>query len=186
MHGELEREGNYELFETNHGHQILELNNKVWFAIIKGKYGDILVKSDSDHVKSKVLKKGRFYLADFNDDPSFKDMPHLFLEDGNKYREWILPNYEATEGDFQKKLVKTGDLVSKEKVKDHVKGSGKVGNEKKYKGTDRYSKNRKPVNKEGRSDFKKAEKSKNKLAGKSTKELFGLAKKKTFRTIKNE
>jgi hypothetical protein len=134
MRGKLEKEGNYELFETANGHQILNLNNKNYFAVIGGQKGDILVATDSDHEKSKVLKKGRFYLADFENDPEFSDMPHLFLQEGNKYREWILPNHEPSEKDYQKKLVRTGNLVSKAKVESHVKGKGHEGSEKKYEG----------------------------------------------------
>lgn len=130
MQGHLEKEGQYELFETTNGHQILALNNKNYFAIVKGKYGDILVKSDSDHQKKKTQKKGHFYLASFDDDPDFRDLPHLFLEEGDKFREWILPNNAPTEKDYKKKLIKTQDLLSREKVESHVKGSGQRSNEK--------------------------------------------------------
>jgi hypothetical protein len=132
MRGKLESEGHYELFETTHGNQILNLNNKDFFAVIKGKRGDILVATDSNHKKSKTIKEGQFYLADFEDDPEFSDMTHLFLQEGNKYREWLLPNDKPTEKDYQKKLVKSENLVSKSKVEKHIKGEGNTGTEKKY------------------------------------------------------
>lgn len=134
MRVKLENEGSYELFRTTKGHQILSLNGKNWFAVVKGQKGDILVHSDSDHQKEKTLKKGKFYLADFEDDPEFRDMPHLFLQEGDKYREWILPNNAPSEKDYQKKLVKTGKLVLKSKVEEHTKGRGDSGSEKQYKG----------------------------------------------------
>lgn len=134
MRGKLENEGHYELFMTTKGHQILNLNDKTFFAVVKGQRGDMLVATDADHQKDKTVKQGKFYLADFKDDPEFRDMPHLFLQEGNKFREWILPNDKPTRGDYQKKLVKTGNLVSKSKVESHVKGKGNAGSEKQYEG----------------------------------------------------
>lgn len=134
MRGKLEKQGHYELFKTTKGHQILNLNNKNWFAVVKGQKGDMLIGSDSDHQKEKTIKEGRFYLADFDNDPEFRDIPHLFLEEGKKYREWLLPNDSPTEKDYQKKLIKTNSLVSKEKVEQHVKGKGAKGSEKQYEG----------------------------------------------------
>ncbi len=132
MRGKLENEGHYELFETTHGNQILNLNDKHFFAVVKGQRGDILVGTNEDHKKDKTLKEGHFYLSDFDDDPEFRDLPHLFLQEGNKYREWILPNDKPTQKDYQKKLVKTGNLVPRSKVERHVKGKGNVGSEKQY------------------------------------------------------
>lgn len=123
MKGKLENEGNYELFRTTKGHQILNLNDKSFFAIIEGQKGDMLIATDSDHEKDKSIKKGKFYLANFDDDPEFNDLPHLFLQEGNKYREWILPNDKPSQKDYQKKLVRTGNMVSKSKVEEHIKGS---------------------------------------------------------------
>jgi len=122
MRGKLEKQGNYELFETTNGHQILNLNNKNYFAVIKGQKGDMLIATDSDHEKARTINKGKFYLADFDNDPEFSDMPHLFLQEGDKYREWILPNDEPSKADYQKKLVRTKKMVSKSKVEEHVKG----------------------------------------------------------------
>ncbi len=132
MRGKLENEGHYELFRTTHGNQILNLNDKRFFAVVKGQQGDLLIATDEDHEKDKSLKQGHFYLSDFDDDPEFRDMPHLFLEEGNKYREWILPNDKPTKNDYQKKLVKSGSLVPKSKVEKHVKGKGNAGTEKQY------------------------------------------------------
>lgn len=134
MKGKLEMEGHYELFETTKGNQILSLNNKNYFAVVEGQRGDLLVGTDSDHEKSKTLQKGKFYLADFDDDPEFRDVPHLFLQEGRKYREWLLPNNKPSVKDYQKKLVKTDHLISWSKVEKHIKGRGNVGTEKKYEG----------------------------------------------------
>lgn len=131
MKGNLENEGNYELFSTTKGHQILNLNDKYFFAIIEGQKGEMMIATNSDHEKDKSLKKGKFYLARFDDDPEFNDLPHLFLQEGDKYREWILPNDKPSEKDYQKKLVRTGNMVSKSKVEEHIKGrnTGKVKSE---------------------------------------------------------
>ncbi|MGK7397832.1 MAG: Rho termination factor N-terminal domain-containing protein [Candidatus Cyclobacteriaceae bacterium M3_2C_046] len=134
MRGKLEKSGNYELFQTTKGSQILNLNDKYFYAVVEGQRGDILVGSDEDHQKQKTLKKGTFYMANFDDDPEFTDLPHLFLQEGSKFREWILPNDYPTKDDYQKKLVKTNDLVSRSKVEKHVKGDGNVGSEKQYQG----------------------------------------------------
>jgi len=112
----MEKTGNYELFETTRGHRILSLNNKEWFAVVKGQKGDILVGSDADHEKSRTIKKGKFYLIDFHDDPSFKDMPHLFLQEGDIYREWMLPKGTPQGKGEKEKLVKTKEEVPKQKV----------------------------------------------------------------------
>jgi len=132
MRGKLEKEGKYDLFETTKGSQILNLNDKSFFAVVEGQRGDILVGTDADHEKKNTIKNGQFYLANFDDDPEFNDLPHLFLQEGNKFREWILPNDYPTKSDYQKKLVRTNNLVSKSKVEEHVKGEGKKGTEKQY------------------------------------------------------
>ena len=134
MRGQLKKEGQYELFETTKGHEILVLNKKNYYALVKTKQGHLLVQSDDDHKKENKVDSGKFYLADFEDDPAFRDQPHLFLKDGKKYREFILPNGLPTEKDYQKKLVKTDERLSPAKVKAHVKGKGNQGSEKQYRG----------------------------------------------------
>lgn len=132
MRGKLKKEGNYELFKTSKGHQILSLDNKEYYAIVEGQQGDIIVHSDSDHEKDKSQEKGKFYFADFDDDPEIQDMPHLFMEKGKKYMEMILPNGFPTKSDHQKKLVRTDNKIPKQKVEEHVKGKGNKGSEKQY------------------------------------------------------
>ena len=103
------------MFETNHGHEILKLNDKDYFAIIDTSQGHLLVDTDSNHKKNPTVDKGKFYLADFEDDPAFKDVPHLFLKEGKKYREFILPNDLPNDSDTQKKLIETYDKLGKKK-----------------------------------------------------------------------
>ena len=134
MRGELKKEGKYELFETTHDHQILRLDDKDYYALVKGQEGDIIVGSDSDHKKDKTVSKGKYYYADFNDDPKFKDMIHLFMEDGSKFKEFILPEGLPKGSDYQKKLVRTDEKLSKNKVMEHVKGKGNKGDEEQYAG----------------------------------------------------
>jgi hypothetical protein len=79
MPAKVQEQGHYELFNTSHQHHILVLNDKQWFAWVQGQQGEILVHSDADHQKQHTLQTGQFYLVDFEDDPTYKDMPHLFL-----------------------------------------------------------------------------------------------------------
>lgn len=132
MRGKLRKEGKYELFKTTHGHEILNLEDKEFYALVKGQLGDIIVHSDSDHEKQKSISKGKYYFADFKNDPEFRDMPHLFMEDGSKFREMILPQGFPTKNDHQKKLVRSKKKLPKNKVMDHVKGKGDKGTEKQY------------------------------------------------------
>lgn len=115
------KEGEYELFKTSRGHQIISLAKKDYYALVKGQKGDIIVKSDADHDKEKTISKGKFYYVDFKDDPDFQDTPHLFMEDGDQFKEMILPEGFPEEKDYQKKLIFTDEKISKEKLKDHLK-----------------------------------------------------------------
>lgn len=173
MQGNLEKHGQYELFETTKGHQILNLNNKEFYAVVEGQKGDILVRSDSDHEKKKTVREGEFYLADFEDDPEFNDIPHLFLQENEtQYREWILPRGEPSDQDYQKKLVRSDSKVGKDKVKYHTEGSGKKGREKQYEGTEKQAKSRNEA--AGKKDG--GNNSKNDLGKKTKNELYDLAK----------
>lgn len=62
MRGKIEKQGQYELFETTHGHQILsiddeQLQKEEFFAVVKGDEGDLLVHSDADHDKQKTQQE---------------------------------------------------------------------------------------------------------------------------------
>lgn len=132
MRGDLKKEGKYDLFKTSHGHDILNLDDKKFYALVEGQKGDLIIHSDEDHKKQKSLSKGKYYLADFKDDPEFQDMIHLFMEDGSKFRELILPEGLPTKSDHQKKLVRESKKISHDKVMEHVKGKGNKGSEKQY------------------------------------------------------
>lgn len=121
MKNDLQKEGKYELFKTTRGHQIISLNNDDFYALVKGQQGDIIVKSDDNHDKEKTLSSGKFYYANFHEDPDFQDTPHLFLEEGDEFSEMILPEGFPVEKDYQKKLVRTELKISKDKILDHLK-----------------------------------------------------------------
>ncbi len=112
--------GNYELFETTRGHRILVLNGERWFAWVEGQQGEILVHTDSDHEKDHTIQEGEFYLADFEDDPNYRDMPHLFLQKEDRFEELILPNGLPTEQDKQKKIVSTDETVPQDELTNHL------------------------------------------------------------------
>ena len=134
MRGKLKKEGKYDLFRTANGNDILNLDDKDFYALVEGQKGDIIVHSDSDHEKKKSVSNGKYYYADFDNDPEFQDMQHIFLEDGSKFRELILPEGLPTKRDVQKKLVREDKKLPEDKVLEHVKGKGNKGSEKQYKG----------------------------------------------------
>ncbi len=99
--------GRYELFKSAHRHRILVLGGRKWFALIRGQRGQLIVRTDSDHEKTETLQRGRYYYVDFRKDPKFEDLPHLFLQKGERYQELILPNGQPTRTDPQKIIVST-------------------------------------------------------------------------------
>jgi Protein of unknown function (DUF2795) len=112
----VQEQGHYELFNTTRQHRILVLNDKQWFAWVQGQQGEILVHSDADHQKEHTLQAGQFYLVDFEDDPTYKDMPHLFLQTDDRYEEVMLPNGLPTGQDHQKKVIKTDHRLPKHEL----------------------------------------------------------------------
>lgn len=120
-------QGDYELFETTNQHKILSLRDKQWFAAIEGQQGDILVHSDADHEKDHTLQKGHFYVVEFQDDPKFNDVPHLFLGKGDSYQELVIPNGLPTSKDTQKKVVWTDNTVEKDWLERYFKGDADAG-----------------------------------------------------------
>lgn len=127
MPADVKRQGNYKLLKTSHGHRILDLNDGAFYAWVEGQYGEILVQTDKDHEFVETLQEGEFRYVDFTDDPEYTDMPHLFLQEKNKYREIVLPNGLPTDKDHQKKLVDTGKRVSKHEVDKYLKHPAPAG-----------------------------------------------------------
>jgi hypothetical protein len=123
----VQQQGQYELFETAHQHRILVLNQNQWFAWVQGQQGEILVHSDSDHKKAQTIQKGRFYFVDFEHDPTYKDMPHLFLQKGEDFEEVMLPNGLPTEEDHQKKLVKTDNILPEGELEEYLMHPAPLG-----------------------------------------------------------
>src|SRR5690554_5100281 len=122
--------GRYELFKSTKGNDILHLKRIGWYALVEGQKGEIIVHSDSNHQKERNLQEGvYYYIADFEGDPDFNDVPHLFLEKGEKFKEYILPNGLPASKDKQKKIITSKRLVSKEKVESHLKGKEAIQKE---------------------------------------------------------
>ena len=141
MRGKLKKEGQYKLFKSDHGHDILRLEDQA-YALIEGDEGDLIIHSDEEHDKSKSISSGKFFLADFEDDPEFRDQPHLFLEDGDQYKEMLLPNGLPTDSNHQKKLIRSDEKVSRDTVMEHVKGKGNKGSEEQYEGKEEGLRNK--------------------------------------------
>jgi hypothetical protein len=116
MTATVRRHGQYTMFETPSGNRILALGNDLWFAWVRGDEGEILVRSDSDHEQDRTVQEGEYYLVDVQDDPTFTDVPHLFLEREGEFQEIILPNGLPTDDDIQKRIVATDKTISREKL----------------------------------------------------------------------
>jgi hypothetical protein len=115
---DIKREGRYELFETTAHHRILGLDGRVYFALVQGAYGSIIVKSDADHRKEKNLSDGDYVLFVAKNEPAWKDnIEHLELRQGQDYyRTLILPQGLPTDRDVQKKFVESREAIPAEKV----------------------------------------------------------------------
>jgi hypothetical protein len=70
------------------------------------------------------VQQGKYFLVDFKDDPNFRDMPHLFLEKGERYQEFLLPSGLPTKLDPQKRLVVTRKTIAREELEDYLQKSG--------------------------------------------------------------
>jgi hypothetical protein len=116
MTATVKRHGRYSLFETPSQHRILVLGEDEWFAWVGGEKGEILVRSDRDHERDRALQEGEFYYVDFENDPDFTDVPHLFLERDDRFLEVILPNGLPTTDDTQKRVVGTDKTIDREQL----------------------------------------------------------------------
>jgi hypothetical protein len=121
MKGKVIKEGTYEIFRTTKEHEILVLNEKEYYALVKGQKSLIIVKSDSDHKKDKTLKSGTFFYVDFKNDPEFNDIPHLFLEENKMYEEFILPNGFPDKNNTSKRLVIPEEKIPEIKFTKYIK-----------------------------------------------------------------
>lgn len=110
------RHGQYTMFETPTGTRILALGSDLWFAWVTGDQGELLVRSDAGHEQDRTVQEGEYYLVDVQNDPSFTDVPHLFLEREGKFQEIILPNGLPTDDDIQKRVVATDKTITREKL----------------------------------------------------------------------
>ena len=123
MTATVQRHGRYELFETQRDNRILTLGNDLWFAWVTGDQGEILVRSEADHERARTIQEGEFYLVDFQTDPSFTDVPHLFLERDDGFQELILPNGLPTHDDPQRRVVPTEKSVGRDELERHLAAS---------------------------------------------------------------
>lgn len=108
----LKQRGDYELYLTDHQNRILALDGERFFAWVETQQGELLVRSNPGHRKERTLRRGRFYFADFEHEPKFKDMPHLFLQRDDRFEELMLPNGLPTDADPEKKIVKTDETLA--------------------------------------------------------------------------
>ena len=123
MTATVQRHGRYELFETPRENRILNLGSDLWFAWVTGDQGEILIRSDQDHERERTIQEGEYYLVDFQSDPSFTDVPHLFLERDGRFQEVILPNGIPTVDDTQKRIVNTEKTVERDELEQHLAAS---------------------------------------------------------------
>src|SRR5687767_12566647 len=139
MTATVQRHGRYTLFETPNENRILTLGNDLWFAWVKGEQGDILVRSDEDHDRARTIREGEYYLVDFQADPSFTDVPHLFLERNDHFQELILPNGLPTPDDTQRRVVETEKAIDRAELERNLTRSTRheSGEERVSTGSDR-------------------------------------------------
>lgn len=123
MEKNLNEKGNYEIFKTTGDNEILRLGKSEIYAIVETNKGPILIKTDEDHQKQETIEKGIFYLVDFEEDPAFQDMPHLFIEKGTKYQELLLPSGFPDASRDRKKIIFTRKNVDEEKIRRHSKNN---------------------------------------------------------------
>jgi hypothetical protein len=116
----IEDSGRYALLQDAHGHRFLVLNGERWFVWIEGQKSPLLVRTGPGHAKLRTVRRGRFYLADFEDDPNFRDLPHLFLQSGERYHEFVLPNGLPDDRDPQKRFVVTRHFVGKRELERYL------------------------------------------------------------------
>jgi hypothetical protein len=113
--------GKYALYEDAHRHRFLVLDGRRWYVWIEGQQSPIIVRTDSDHEIKRTVQQGKYFLVDFKDDPDFRDMPHLFLQKGERYREFLLPNGLPTDRDPQKRFVVTRKTLAKEELEAYLR-----------------------------------------------------------------
>jgi hypothetical protein len=116
--------GRYELFEDEHRHRFLVLDGERWYVWIEGQKSPIIVRTRPGHSKKRVIQRGKFFYVDFEDDPKFSDMPHLFLQKGQRYLEFLLPNGLPDDRDPQKRFVVTRKTLAREALEDYLKQAG--------------------------------------------------------------
>jgi hypothetical protein len=112
--------GRYELYEDEHGHRFVVLGGRHWYAWIQGQKSPLLVRTGSNHRTQRVLQRGKYFYVDFKGDPEFRDLPHLFLERGDKYQELVLPNGLPTGSDPQKRLVVSRHTLPKSELENYL------------------------------------------------------------------
>jgi hypothetical protein len=119
----VQRHGRYTLFETTRDNRILILGGDLTVVWVRGEQGEILALSDEQHDNARTIQEGEYYLVDFRADPSFTDVPHLFLETDGQFHELILPNGLPTHDDTQKRVVATEKTVEREELERNLVGS---------------------------------------------------------------
>src|SRR5688572_10911044 len=120
MSATVQRHGRYTLFETPRSNRILVLGDNQWFAWVTGQHGEILVRSEDEHERERTIQEGEVYLVDFENDPDFTDVPHLFLGRNGEFQEVILPNGLPTDDDVQKRVVATEKTVGDAELRQHL------------------------------------------------------------------
>lgn len=119
--------GKFKLLRTANGNRILRLKGglKGWYAWVQGNRGDLLVITDGNHDFDVAERKGKFAYAEFQDDPTFQDQPHLFLRKPNgRYDHLVLPEGFPTHDDPQRKLIHIDEDLKKGEVREHVTSGG--------------------------------------------------------------
>lgn len=126
MAAKIAREGNYELFRSTGGQQVLSLAGHQ-FLLTEGPKGEDMVMSRGDFEKDEVLDSGEYRYVEFEGD-EFPQDPHLFLRRNGHFQVVIFPEGLPTMKGTARELIAGGDKVGVDEVETYIQslqeGSG--------------------------------------------------------------
>lgn len=116
--------GTYELIETLSGTTLLGFNGEEWYAWVEEEEGELLVLTDDNYGRRRMINQGEALLVNFEREPGYRDMPHLFLGRPGNYEECLLPNGLPDQNDTQKRIIPTGSAIGKDELERHMESAG--------------------------------------------------------------
>jgi hypothetical protein len=109
------KQGNYHIFETNHGTKIIKLDNQTFAWPYARTIGEILVTSHTkfDPSKNHRLTSGRYRLYRVKGEPTLTDLQHLELSvGGGGWQGYLLPTGFPNRKKHRSRIVPTTELIT--------------------------------------------------------------------------